>query len=519
MERFFNIAGPCIESRHYMMQPSDRIPGVERLVAREQYFVIHAPRQSGKTTFVQTLANSINQEGSRYAAYVSLERTDGCLEFETSIRVILTAIIDGLNRMPGVDVPRSTADKYTDHNSAVLHLIQDTCRRLDRPLVLLIDEADCLTHEAMRSFLRQLREGYIARDSEPFPSSIALIGMRNIRELKLQIRPDEESLGTASPFNIAAKSLTIRNFTRDEIAELYQQHTEATGQVFEPSAIDRVFDYTHGQPWLVNAIAAQCVDELVTDTSQSITPEDVYDAREAIILERPTHLDSLMARLRERRVQRVIEPILSGDSVEVSKSSNDYLFTRDLGLVRDDAGRTVISNAIYREVIPRFLNAITQDNYDLPTSEPFLTDNQGLDMLDMLRKFQQFWRENSEIWIKRYDYKEAGPHLILQAYLQRIVNGGGNIHREYAAGTGRVDLCVEFGEHRYAVELKTVRQGRSREQIQEQGVTQLAAYLDRLGLNEGYLFIFDQREGQSWDDRIFEVELEHQEKCITILGA
>jgi len=225
-----------------------------------------------------------------------------------------------------------------------------------------------------------------------------------------------------------------------------------------------------------------------------------------------------MARLAEERVQRVMEPILRGES-GADPNGNDYLFVTDLGLIRREEDGTVVSNAIYRELIPRYLNSMVQEDGRLPGSGAFPTPDGGVDVLDLLRSFQQFWRENSEIWIERFTYREAGPHLVLQAYLQNVFNGAGNIIREYAAGTGRVDLCLRWGKHRYAIEIKAIRPRQSPERVQAEGLDQLGAYLDRLGLDSGCLLIFDQRPGRTWDDRIYEKAVDHKGRRIAIFGA
>jgi RecB family endonuclease NucS len=121
----------------------------------------------------------------------------------------------------------------------------------------------------------------------------------------------------------------------------------------------------------------------------------------------------------------------------------------------------------------------------------------------LLRSFQAFFAENSEAWLGRFDYKEAGPHLILMAFLQRVVNGGGMIRREFAVGSGRADLLLEWKSKRYALELKLRRS----ERTLAQGIEQLSRYLGRLGLEEGYLIVFDRREGVRWDDKLYEREM------------
>ena len=80
MEKFFNIAGPCIPDEHYTLPALDRLPEIRRLVARRQYFVIHAPRQTGKTTAIQALAREINAKGDMVALYCTLETLQGATD-------------------------------------------------------------------------------------------------------------------------------------------------------------------------------------------------------------------------------------------------------------------------------------------------------------------------------------------------------------------------------------------------------------------------------------------------------
>lgn len=222
-----------------------------------------------------------------------------------------------------------------------------------RPLVLFIDEIDSLQDEALISVLRQLRDGYPIRPQN-FPISVGLIGLRDVRDYKVA-SGGSNRLNTASPFNIKVRSLTLRNFNASEVGELYQQHTEDTGQVFTLEAIQTAFDLTQGQPWLVNALAKEIVEEMVTDTTVAITPEHIHSVKEILIERQDTHLDSLAERLRELRVKAIIEPILAG--LELGDIPNDDIqFVIDLGLCKmDPLGGLAIANPIYREVLPRVL--------------------------------------------------------------------------------------------------------------------------------------------------------------------
>ncbi|MDR0611141.1 MAG: ATP-binding protein, partial [Planctomycetaceae bacterium] len=216
----FNVAGPCNSADHYMINASTRLQGVEQLIDDKQYFVIHAARQSGKTTYLQDLTKRLNAEGKYYALYYSLEKAQNVIEPDIGIPAIVRNM---KNELIDTDIPSCSdfakdAD-YSDFIGVLESSLKRFCKLLDKPLVILFDEADCLSEGTLISFLRQLRNGYNERSTKPFVHSIALVGMRNIRDYKAQIRPDSATLGSASPFNIIMETLTLKNFTKDEIIQ------------------------------------------------------------------------------------------------------------------------------------------------------------------------------------------------------------------------------------------------------------------------------------------------------------
>jgi hypothetical protein len=354
---------------------------------------------------------------------------------------------------------------------------------------------------------------------KPFVHSLGLIWMRNIRDYRDQYRSPEQTLGSSSPFNIAKSIMTLRNFTQGEIAELYAQHTADTGQIFEEAAIELVWRRTQGQPWLVNAIACEISENITRDDpQQSVTADMAETAIQTLILQRGTHFDSLMARLREERIQRVIEPILTGAEGKLDPIGDDYLYAKDMGLIRDDRENVEPANPIYGEIIVRALNWQTQQvigRRDNPYRIPrYIKEDDTLDMDYLLRDFQSFWRENAAIWQERYDYKEAAPQLVMQAFLQRVINGGGQITREMAAETRRVDLCVVFKNHKYPIELK-IRYG---EGTRDEGLKQITAYMDTLGADAGWLVLFDRRETLGWTEKLTFEKAIVDGKTVNIIG-
>jgi hypothetical protein len=377
--------------------------------------------------------------------------------------------------------------------------------------VLLLDEVDALVGDTLISLLRQIRAGYAQRPNA-FPQTIVLCGVRDIRDYRIHT-PHQEIITGGSAFNIKAESLRLGNFTREETIALWQLHTEESGQVFDDAIWNELWEDTRGQPWLVNALGYECTwkDKAARVRSTPITLERYKQARERLIYSRATHLDALTDKLREPRVSNIIATMLSGEVSTAHFPEDDLQYVEDLGLIRTRPELT-ISNRIYREVLPREITSPIQTVLHYP--QPwFLTPQRKLDMEKLLSAFQQFFREHSDAWMEGFNFKEAGPQLLMQAFLQRIVNGGGRISREYGLGLKRTDLLIEWPideqqgflgpVQRVVIELKLLKQGKSLEAVEKEGLPQTADYAQQCGVDEAHLVIFDRRPTSPWEERIW----------------
>jgi hypothetical protein len=223
-------------------------------------------------------------------------------------------------------------------------------------------------------------------------------------------------------------------------------------------------------------------------------------------------------RLREERVRRIVEPVILGESRGYDVLDDDYQYVLDLGLLRESAHRLLIpSNPIYGEIIIRTLSFRSQmemDQQQYPPEAPAYLVDGKLDMRRLLGEFQQFWREHSDIWVEKYQYQEAAPHLILQAFLQRVINAGGRVTREIAGGTKRLDLCLHYQGATYPIELK-LRYG---DKTYDEGPEQLAEYMDKFGCADGWLIVFDRRQKTPWNQKIFWKTRKFEGKTIHIVG-
>jgi len=158
MKKTFNIAGPCHPNKHYMLPTQERCQGLMQLIEQEQYFVIHAARQSGKTTLLLELAQQLNEAGNYYALYCSLETVQGISSAEKGIPAIVKTLqfeVEMLEQLSGY--PFAGQADYSDFTTVLLRELSQFCRQLDKPLVILFDEVDCLENGTLIGFLRQLR--------------------------------------------------------------------------------------------------------------------------------------------------------------------------------------------------------------------------------------------------------------------------------------------------------------------------------------------------------------------------
>lgn len=530
VQKFFNTAGPIKPADHYNIDPLTRIEleEIESLIYQKKYFVLHAPRQTGKTSCLLALRDYLNARGEFYVVYANVEAGQA---FRNNIHEVEQRFVGAIasrasivlnNRIP-YEVMEEAEKEREGFITSYLRLLSEA---LDKPLLLFIDEIDALVGDSLVSVLRQIRAGYDQRPQH-FPQSIILCGVRDVRDYRI-VTSNQDIVTGGSAFNIKAKSLHLGNFSREEIHELYLQHTATTGQEFDEGCFPMIWEATEGQPWLVNALGYEVTEEMRENRDRSIRiiPEMIYKAQERIIYRRDTHIDILIDKLREERVRNVIEPILAGkmEAEDNLIPQDDVQYVADMGLITLDKPRR-IANGIYREIIPRELTWTTQSGL-VQQAAWYINPDNSINMEKLLLDFQQFFRENADSWIERFDYKESGPQLLLQAFLQRVVNGGGYIDREYGLDRGRTDLLITkpltdgYGGplQRIVLELK-IKRGDLEKTIAK-GLEQTVGYMDRCGgvINEGHFILFNRDKSVCWDDKIWHRREEFGGRSIVVWG-
>lgn len=357
--KFFNTAGPIQPDIHYNVEPLSRmdLEEVEQLIYQRKYFVLHAPRQTGKTSCLLALRDYLNARGEFIAVYANVEAGQAARNNVAEV-VLATAaaIADRVDTLRGgneaVKLLRAVRESNESAGGLLTAFIRALCESLPLPLVLFLDEIDALVGDGLVSVLRQIRAGYDQRPQH-FPQTIVLCGVRDVRDYRI-VLSNQDIVTGGSAFNIKAKSLRLGNLTKEEIHDLYMQHTAATGQEFDEACFPMIWEATEGQPWLVNALGYEVTMEIRENRDRSIRiiPEMIYRAQENIIYRRDTHIDILIDKLREDRVRRVIAFILSeGIGNEGGNISRDDIeYTEDMGLICFDKPLR-IANGIYKEMI------------------------------------------------------------------------------------------------------------------------------------------------------------------------
>jgi hypothetical protein len=477
------------------------------------------------------------------ACYVSIEDCQGVTDVDDAMRTMYQAIQNFADFFK-VPVPQVAGEKD------IKGLLQTTLKKwaelvAPRPLIVLFDEVDVLQGEPLISFLRQLRGGFASRGVGVFPISIALVGMRDLKDY-ITAAKGGVPVNPGSPFNIKEDSAYISNFQKGDVVKLFAQRTAETGQQITAEALDYVYNQSQGQPWIVNSLFKRATMRILNEEStETVTIGHLREAREQMILARETHLDALAYRLEDPQIRKVMESLMAGEPDPLMAQGEPFRLCLDLGLVTLERGTPQVANPIYREVFAREVTYSAQ--LAIPEPEWKWEQVDGtLDMDALLKEFQKFWRNHSEVWEEKLDYTEALPYLLLMAFLQRVANGegsamdgavsnagevcdsklpysnrqGSRFEYEYAAGRGRMDLAIEYKGAWNIIEIKLLRQKQSFESVKAEGIKQILQYRERIApAAPCYLVIFDRRAApggeHDWAERL---TWEYAGGAVTVVG-
>ena len=218
--KFFNTAGPIKPTIHYNVDPLHRmdLDEIQLLIDQQKYFVLHAPRQTGKTSCMLALRDYLNQQGVYIAVYVNIEGGQAARnDVRSAIGGTIDHIAEELRAVVGNQLPQEVRDsvREIDLTSQLTTFLRRLSERLPQPLILILDEIDALVGDSLVSVLRQIRAGYDSRP-ERFPQTVILCGVRDVRDYRI-VLSNQDIVTGGSAFNIKAESLRLGNLDRKSV--------------------------------------------------------------------------------------------------------------------------------------------------------------------------------------------------------------------------------------------------------------------------------------------------------------
>lgn len=490
--RVFEKSGVVIPEMSYYVPLENVVNSdkqdIQAMIDRGRYFSIFAPRQSGKTTFFKETCRELHRESTYVAIVLSFE------DFKNLDKAEFYGLIEQelyeqlIERLEQVNCEKTGAvrDFLNNHrltNHISFRMLFEKLNRLIqfKKIVIFIDEFDGIPLSELESFLTALRSLYQKYKGvrQKALYSVGLIGIRNITKLVV---------GGVSPFNIADQ-VDLPPFSLKNVRDLYTQYTEETNQPFTEEAVKRVHEETAGQPWLVNRLGSILTMDIKPETVEPIDEQDVEQALQVLLNEKNNHFENLYEKAKLYK-ETFVEIVF--DHMEYGPDDEDQSWLEQYGLIRNQGGRAVVANNIYktRYIKTFFKEAKISGNLSLRAYE--LPGNS----LDMKRIILNFDRYISQIGVKAF-YAEKKPYektgqFLLTAWLYQFVDGGeGEVRDEMLSGLGRMDIMLTHKGKKYIFETKVNRHD-DVSGIVEEGVLQLTGkYLATEGVNEGYLVVFD----------------------------
>ena len=497
--RRFETQGRVYPEHNYFVPRTSEVKDFITRAKAGRYIVLFAPRQTGKTTFFRLALDELaHNDATYFPLYLNFEAYEDCnpSDFYGGLTEDIPEKIVEVFQTRGEALPETLTHflenvQLTDHLST-RRFFRELARFLkDRRVVLIIDEFDAIPREALKGFLRWLRDTYLSGKTR-CPHSVCLVGVKNITQLDYD--------RSISPFNIQ-EEFHLPNFTLEQVTELLSQYTEEVGQAFASEVITSLHKQTAGQPFLVNRIAQILTEELSIPKTETITLSHFATAHALLLEEDNTNLTHLITNIRrDRRFENFLMEILNSDEGVRFNLRNPLINElATYGVITKGADNLCeIVNPIYLYcIIQAFkpaVNGLERAYFpegQLTGFRAYLTSTGDVAMEALLDNFRDF--------IARAGYKilevpetpqeYVGQHLLF-SYLELFVGiVGGGLFLEVQTGRGKIDLLISHNHQKYIVETKIWR-GLVH---YEAGKKQLAAYVNLAGAVGGYYIVFDHR--------------------------
>ena len=502
----FNTTAVCIPSKHYMVDLTERVAQIRKLVDAGKYFTINRARQYGKTTTITALRKSLAADYS----VVSLDFQGlGNASFRTEEEFCKGFVGLILNKLEYdlISIPDEILGQFNcfvragqDNNKLedLMRIIRRWCGKSDQPVVLIIDEVDTASNnQVFLDFLAQLRDGYISRDTDDIPAfrSVILAGVTDVKHLKSKIRPDDDSKEN-SPWNIATDFTIDMSLSESGIKGMLDEYEADHKTGMDTEAVARlIHDHTNGYPFLVSRIC-QLIDTQVCNmmtASDAWTNRGIDEAVKLILEERNTLFDSLTKKLNNLpELKASIRSILmEGKKLTWNPDNSEIVLMEMYGLIRNDHNTVRIANRIFETRLYNLFLSEEELKSNVFCREGELVKNRFVEdgKLNMRLILDSFIKTYTQVCGPLKDkFKEKDGREQFLLYLKPIINGTANYYIEaQTRDQTRTDVIVDYLGQQYIIELKIWRG----ERYNEEGEKQISDYLAYWNLDTGYMLSFN----------------------------
>ncbi|MCI5596794.1 MAG: AAA-like domain-containing protein, partial [Lachnospiraceae bacterium] len=504
-KRVFNTTGICDPVEHYMVDLTQRLSEIRKLVDEGKYFTINRARQFGKTTTLHALAEYLSQDYLVISMDFQMQMSDAKFRNENSFSQSFARAFENSFRITesGKSQESQAALKaFTEERQEageqfelveLFQALSNLCAAIPKKIVLMIDEVDSATNnQVFLDFLAQLRGYYINRSRFATFQSVILAGVCDIRNLKRKMRPDEEHKDN-SPWNIAADFDIDMSFSVEQINGMLLDYAYEHDSAIDTNLIAReIYDYTSGYPYLVSRLC-QLLDEMYkAGMHDSWTHAGVLEAVRKLVRESNSLFEDMAKKVKDYPdLGTMLRDILfCGKGIPFNLGTELVSIGAMFGFLKDEDGQVAISNRIFE--IWFYNLFIAQDAIDSKTYDAgqqlkgqFVTES-GLDVEKILKKFVEHFTES--FGNSTDAFVEENGRKLFMLYIRPLINGIGNYYIEARTRSmGRTDLIIDYLGKQYIIEMK-IWHGN---EYNTRGEEQLLGYLNDYHIERGYMLSFN----------------------------
>lgn len=507
IKKRFNSTGVCVPKKHYMVDISNKLIQIKRLVESEFYFTINRPRQYGKTTTLNRLKKMLNDE--YMVVSISFEGIgDKVFKSEQEFSKTFLELLSENIELTDVDEAQRLRDLSIDLNNIkdLSRTITQFVRDSKKEVVLFIDEVDkSSNNQLFLSFIGMLRNKYLAREVEEDYTfkSVILVGMYDVKSLKLKLRQEEEAKYN-SPWNIAVDFDIDMSFSTEEISSMLKEYADINKVVMDIEALSKeIYFFTGGYPYLVSRICQIIDEKVIVNSNISWSIEHVRQGIKIINEEVNTLFESIVKNLENNNelYELVNRILVDGEQIIFNPLDPTISLGVTYGIFKKGENGVEIGNIIFEEIIYNYMiskvRTITNKMSLYNVKSSFVAEDGSLNIVKILQRFQQFMKEQYSA--KDKEFIEHHGRLLFLAFIKPIINGTGFDFKEVQISEEkRLDLVITYNSFKYIVEMKIWRGTK----YHEEGLKQLYDYLDIHGLSEGYLLIFNFNKNKEYKENI-----------------